>query len=143
MIEIRKIEYGTADLEDAFEVREQVFVVEQNVDHDIEYEFEEESIHFLARVDGKPAGTARWRQTENGIKLERFAILKQYRNKGIASALIQTIFDDLGPKLQTELIYLHAQEAVCELYAKQGFKAVGSRFMEADIPHFKMVLRLT
>lgn len=141
MISVQKIELGSPELEEAFAIREEVFVHEQEVDRDIEYEFEEESHHFLALVNGSPAGTARWRATSNGIKLERFAVLKNYRRLGVASALMTALLNDLGEQDQNSYVYLHAQEQVCDLYAKHGFKKVGPLFWEANIPHYKMVLK--
>ena len=38
-------------------------------------------------------------------------------------------------------IYLHAQESVVEFYTPLGFKKIGERFFEADIPHWKMIKR--
>ena len=47
-------------LQQVFDIREEVFVVEQEVDRAEEYdEFEETSTHFLARLEGEPVGTAR------------------------------------------------------------------------------------
>ena len=49
-------------LDTVFSIREEVFVIEQEVDPSEEYdEFEDISIHFLAKLSGQPAGTARWR----------------------------------------------------------------------------------
>jgi predicted GNAT family N-acyltransferase len=112
-------------------------VVEQNVEESLEYEFEDESNHFIAYADGHPAGTARWRKTSNGIKLERFAVLGTFRNKGIGSALLRTILDHLPSKAY---VYLHAQLPAMNLYAKQGFRPEGDLFYEADMPHYKMKL---
>ncbi|OYX10302.1 MAG: GNAT family N-acetyltransferase, partial [Algoriphagus sp. 32-45-6] len=51
----------------AVQIRKAVFVLEQKVDPNDEYDqFEETSHHFLAKLDGKPAGAARWRRTEKG-----------------------------------------------------------------------------
>ena len=51
----------------AFSIRQKVFVEEQKVDRDEEYdEFEPSSIHYLVYVDEKPVGTARWRITKDG-----------------------------------------------------------------------------
>jgi predicted GNAT family N-acyltransferase len=138
MIDVNKISADSDDLKEAFDIRHEVFVVEQNVARDIEYEYEEESIHFLARIEGEPAGTARWRHTSEGIKLERFAVLAKFRGRGVASALIQRVLTDIGEV--KEKIYLHSQESACSVYAKHKFEAVGPLFWEADIPHYKMVL---
>jgi predicted GNAT family N-acyltransferase len=126
-----------ADLQLAWDIRKVVFVVEQNCPEDIEWEFEEESKHFLAFLDGRASGTARWRQTEKGIKLERFAVMQEARNKGLASALLTTILKEVSGLNQK--IYLHAQLQATPLYAKFGFKPEGENFWEAEIEHVKMV----
>lgn len=139
-----------ADLEAAFAIRRAVFVVEQNVDAREEYEYEEESHHFLARTDdgsgqSVPSGTARWRRTEKGIKMERFAVLSAFRGQGVGKALVRAVLDDVFSQQQRtadpiESIYLHAQVTAMPLYAGFGFMPVGPMFVEAGIQHYKMVL---
>jgi GNAT superfamily N-acetyltransferase len=74
----------------AFAIRHKVFVEEQKVDGDEEYdEYESIATHYLVFVDDKPAATSRWRHTDKGIKLERFSVLPEFRNKGIGKALFQ------------------------------------------------------
>jgi predicted GNAT family N-acyltransferase len=136
MIEVNKIN-NMVDLEDALAIRRQVFVVEQKCPEDEEYEHDEISIHYLATVNKIPAGTARWRITDYGVKLERFAVLQQFRKRGVASALLETILDEL--LLQPhKTIYLHAQLQAMPLYEKYGFEKQGEIFYEANIPHYKM-----
>jgi len=125
------------DLEKVFAIRRQVFVVEQNCPPELEWEHEEESTHFLATVDGVPAGAARWRKTEKGYKLERFAVLKQFRSRGVGHELVKEVLNDLPA--DAYYIYLHAQIQAMGLYEKMGFKATGPEFEEAGIRHYKMV----
>ena len=142
MIDVLPIS-SPADLDLAFVIRRQVFVDEQKVSADEEYdEFETTSTHFLARVDTVPCGTARWRRTSNGVKLERFAVLKAYRNQGVAKALVQAVLNDVfGQQPEPiERIYLHAQVTAMPLYAGFGFVPIGPLFDEASIQHQKMVL---
>jgi predicted GNAT family N-acyltransferase len=136
MIQVNKIN-NTVDLEEALAIRRQVFVVEQGCPEEEEYEHDEISLHYLAKVDEVPAGTARWRVTENGVKLERFAVQKEFRKRGVASALLETILDELLLQQQKK-IYLHAQLPAMSLYEKFGFVKVGELFYEANIPHYKM-----
>lgn len=141
MIQVRKIN-NMVDMEAAWAIRKKVFVEEQQCPEEEEYEYEEESIHFLALVNDTEAGTARWRKTDKGIKLERFAVLPEFRKKGVASALLETILDD-ALRQNPEKIYLHAQVQAMPLYEKFGFVKQGELFYEASIPHYAMVLEKT
>jgi predicted GNAT family N-acyltransferase len=127
-----------AELEKVFAIRREVFVVEQDCPPELEWEFEDESTHFLAKVDDEPAGAARWRKTDKGYKLERFAVLKQYRGLGVGQVLVQAVIDDLP--VDAGYIYLHAQIQAVGLYKKFGFVPTGPEFEEAGIRHYKMVL---
>lgn len=145
MIEVRRITDPAAQ-EVAFRIREAVFVDEQRVPAEEEYdEFETTSRHFLAYADGEPAGTARWRFTDKGTKLERFAVLQPCRGRRVGSALVQAVLEDVRQHPQyahyrDRPIYLHAQVTAMSLYARFGFRPVGDLFLECDIEHYKMVL---
>ncbi|MDO9551743.1 MULTISPECIES: GNAT family N-acetyltransferase [Rhodonellum] len=128
-----------------FKIREDVFVVEQEVDPAEEYdEFENTSTHFLAKIEGEPAGTARWRFTQNGVKLERFAVLKPMRGKAVGQALVKAVVEDIASheSAKGKLLYMHAQLTAIPLYEKFGFKKTGPMFEECNIQHFKMELYL-
>jgi predicted GNAT family N-acyltransferase len=127
-----------ADLEKVFAIRREVFVGEQNCPPELEWENEDVSTHFLATVDSEPAGASRWRKTDKGYKLERFAVLKPYRGKGTGQALVQAVLDDLPA--DANYIYMHAQIDAVTLYQRFGFVKVGEQFEEAGIQHFKMIL---
>lgn len=126
-------------LEKVFAIRREVFVGEQNCPPELEWEHEDESTHFLATVAGEPAGASRWRKTENGYKLERFAVLKKFRGRGVAQQLVRTVLADLPA--DADYIYLNAQIAAMGLYERFGFVKEGPQFEEAGIQHFKMVKR--
>ena len=137
-IRINKVD-SELELAHVFEIRREVFVDEQDCPPELEWEFEEESTHFLARLDELPVGAARWRKTEKGYKLERFAVAMAYRGKGVGEALVAAVLADL-PNDAT-YVYLHAQVRAMGLYRKFGFEPEGPQFEEAGIQHFKMVLQ--
>lgn len=123
----------------AFGIRRSVFVEEQGVDSLEEYdEFEEVSVHFLAWVSGTAVGTARWRKTSEGYKLERFAVLKAFRGIGVGSALVKEVLKDL-PRGASP-VYLNAQLGAIKLYEQFGFRTEGEEFLEAGIRHYRMRL---
>ena len=120
-----------------FSIRRDVFVKEQNISKKIEFDDEKvDATYFIAQYKNVYVGTARYRLTDIGIKLERFAVLKSYRNLGIGKELVLYILNSIKDK---KLIYLHAQESVIDFYSKLGFKRIGSQFFEAEIPHQKMI----
>lgn len=135
-IEVTKV--STKDvLEKVFNIRRIVFVDEQNCPPELEWENEDVSTHFLATIDGEPVGACRWRQTDAGYKLERFAVLPAYRGRKVGQALVAAALADLPA--DATYIYLNAQLDAMGLYAKFGFVAEGDQFEEAGIQHFKMV----
>jgi len=126
----------------AFQIREDVFVIEQKVPKELEYdEFEDSSRHFLAYSEQTPCGTARWRITDKGIKLERFAVSEAYRKQNVGSALVKAVLEDIliHPEYSGQKVYLHAQITALPLYHKFDFKIEGKEFIEANIRHHKMV----
>lgn len=126
----------------AFAIRQKVFVEEQKVDGDEEYdEYESIATHYLVFVDNQAVATSRWRHTDKGIKLERFSVLSEFRNKGIGAALVKQVLADVVPF--EKLIYLHAQVAAMNVYARSGFEPIGELFYEANIPHYKMIYSLS
>jgi len=131
------------DMESALRIRKEVFVKEQHVPpYEEQDEFEDSSHHFLATIDKIPCGTARWRYTDEGIKLERFAVLSQYRGNGIGSKLVKTVLKDIhsDKNNKNKQVYLHSQLDVVPLYLKFGFQKTGEMFDECAIMHYKMKL---
>ena len=140
MISVKKID-NPAELQTVFDIRQKVFVEEQNVPREEEYdEFEETSTHYLATYNGEPAGVARWRETDKGVKLERFAVLPEFRNKEVGGYILKQVLADVLSLHAGKNIYLHAQVPAMNFYARHGFEKVGEMFSECDIEHFKMVL---
>lgn len=136
MIQVNKVK-TKSELESIFNIRNQVFVIEQNVDAEEEYdEDDQKCTHFIAYYNGVACGTARWRFKDKGIiKLERFAVLKDYRSLGVGAALVKAVLQDLPFATK---VMLHAQLHAVPFYEKMGFKSYGPQFEEAGIQHFAM-----
>ena len=138
MIEIKKFLFEEKELmKTAHNIRYEVFVIGQNCPEEIEWEFEEESTHFLVYDNGEAVATARHRKTKNGYKLERFAVLESERGKSYGNIVLKAILADLADF--NGLIYMHAQIQVLPFYEKVGFIKEGDLFEEAGIMHYKMV----
>ncbi len=137
-INVKKVT-NKAEKKAAFDIRQVVFVIEQVVDPEEEYdEYDEACTHFLATADGVACGTARWRFKAPGIiKLERFAVLENYRGKGVGAALVKAVLSDLP---LADKVMMHAQLHAIPFYQKLGFETYGPQFDEAGIEHFAMKL---
>jgi len=124
------------------DIREKVFVIEQEVPLEDEYdEFDATATHILVFDSDQPAGTCRWRFTDKGIKLERYAVLSSFRGRGVGSQLVAATLEDIAtyPEAKGKELYLHAQVSAVFLYEKFGFQKVGDQFDECGIMHYKMV----
>ena len=125
------------EMEIVQDIRHQVFIVEQNVPQHVEIDqFEDTARYLLATLDGQFVGTARWRKTTKGIKLERFAVLKENRTYGVGRALVEFMLEKV---INEAVVYLHAQDHVIIFYKKFGFQPVGDYFYEGGISHQEMV----
>ena len=120
----------------AFAIRRQVFVEEQNVSQQRESMDDAQAIHYLATINGLPAGAARYRIMEKGAKIERIAVLNSYRGKKVGEAILKKILDDLKDQKN---IYLYAQVNACAFYIKNGFESTKKYFLDAGIEHVEMV----
>jgi len=137
MYEVKRFNFSDTDLaKQAFEIRRKVFVEEEGVDPDLEYDQEEEAHYYLLLLGGKALATARWRETDKGIKLERFAVLPEFRNQGLGGIILKEVINDAVPL--GKAIYLHSQLRAVPFYERHGFVKEGDVFYEAGMGHYLM-----
>ncbi len=121
-------------------VRRAVFVVEQNVPEDLEWdEADAVSLHALATADGVPIGTARLLP---GGHIGRIAVLREWRGQGAGNALLASMLAAARER-GIETAVLNAQVQALDFYRRHGFAAGGDVFLDAGIPHRTMRLDLT
>lgn len=119
-------------------IRMEVFVFEQDVPADVEWDaFDRTSTHFFARAEGKPVATARLREEKGIAKIERMAVRKDYRGKGVGDTLLNRVMDSAKAKGLTRA-RVSAQDHAVPFYEKLGFAVTGDGYMEAGIPHHAM-----
>jgi len=117
-------------------LRETVFVKEQNVPKDLEWDGRDaEAIHAIAEVAGRPVGCGR---LLGDGRIGRLAVLEAYRRQGVGLGLLDTLLHS-ARKEGLPRAYLHAQEQTLGFYERAGFKVQGRAFLEADIYHREMV----
>jgi predicted GNAT family N-acyltransferase len=138
-----------ADLEECFAVRKEVFVGEQGVPEDLEYdEYDAGAVHVLAvREDGAPLGTGRLlhgqaaaAKVEGDLSvgsLGRLAVKREARGLGVGAALVRAI-EDAARARGLAAVDLHAQTHALAFYERLGYEAYGPEYPEAGIPHRAM-----
>ena len=132
-----KIVKSHSEKELVLSIRKEVFIRGLNIPEHMEIDHNEDlATYVLAYIDNIPVGTARWRETKIGIKLERFAVLSEYRSNGIGQKMTKFILNNLH---KSKIIYLYAQKSAIKFYEKLGFKSVGNLFEEVGIKHQKMI----
>lgn len=138
-----------ADLAACFAVRKQVFVVEQGVPEDLEYDaYDATALHVMAvREDGEPLGTGRLLYGETAAEktggdlslgsLGRLAVSQEARGLGVGVALVRAIEDAARARGLT-VVDLHAQTHALGFYERLGYEPYGPEYEEAGIPHRAM-----
>jgi len=130
------------ELEEAHLVRRQVFIDEQDVPEELEYdEFDDAALHVICKADELVVAAGRILFFEEEAIVGRVAVLKPWRCKGIGRKIMEFIMDiakNNGVKTLAANVQVDAQG----FYEKIGFKPVGKFFLEAGIEHIKMICDL-
>ena len=130
----------SADSAELKGIRTEVFILEQRVPEEDEWDgLDPACLHALAvDAEGAPIGTGRL--TPDG-KIGRMAVLKEWRGSGVGTAILAFLVAAARSRGLDEC-QLHAQTHALGFYRRQGFEIIGAEFMEAGIPHHRMRLRL-
>ncbi|MFJ9623599.1 GNAT family N-acetyltransferase [Streptomyces sp. NPDC101181] len=138
-----------SDLAACFQVRKNVFVGEQNVPEEIEYDaYDATAVHVIAvAADGTALGTGRLLHGADAAgktggdrtvgSLGRLAVTREARGLGVGAALVRAIEDE-ALALGLAAVDLHAQTQALGFYERLGYLAYGPEFPDAGIPHRAM-----
>ncbi|AZD99844.1 MULTISPECIES: GNAT family N-acetyltransferase [Pseudomonas] len=117
-------------------IREAVFIIEQSVPPELEWDADDDSAaHFLALEGDFPIGTARL--LPDG-QVGRVSVLKDWRGLKVGDALMQAVIGE-AEKRGLKQLMLSAQVQATAFYERLGFSIVSEEFLEAGIPHVDMV----
>jgi len=135
-IKVTQWEYDKTHLS---EIRRKVFIEEQQVPEELEWDDDDKTcVHVLVTDDNTPIATGRIKMDGH---IGRMAVLKEYRNKGVGSEVLQALIK-FSKTLKMKSVYLHAQTSAIPFYEKHGFKISSEEFMDAGIPHKTMEKQL-
>lgn len=127
------------EIETAFAIRDRVFIEEQGVAPEIEYDqYDQNAIHIIGSLEDIPIAAARIRLVANKALIQRVAILKPYRNQGYGKKLMFAI-EKISQQNKVNYFYLNAQAHAIPFYQKIGYKICSQPFFEAGIKHVTMM----
>lgn len=129
-------------LDDAFDIRREVFINEQGVPEAVEFDdfdrLDSDAQHVLITYNGLPAATGRVRDIGTTAKLERICVKKSYRGYGLGKQVIDQL-EELIKNENIDRFLLHGQTQAIGFYEKLGYKVFSDVFIEDGIPHVEMV----
>ena len=128
------------DLDISYKIRKKVFCEEQKISEKIEFDnLDHLCEHFLIHKNKNYIATARVRpKNENTLKIERVAVLPEFRRLKVGSLLINEIIKFYLNGKKNNSIILHSQVYVEAFYKNLNFKSYGDEFFEDGIPHIAM-----
>jgi ElaA protein len=131
----------TTDLATCLAIRRVVFIDGQNVpEHEEVDGNDHRCIHYLMHTDAQPVATARVTPMGDIAKIQRVAVLEEYRGTGAGASLMRAIMVDLKRSFRTAK--LGSQTHAIGFYTKLGFTCFGPEYDDAGIPHRDMEITL-
>src|SRR5947209_611801 len=126
------------ELEDLLALREQVFCGEQGVSREAELDGRDgDATHVVALAGGSVVGTCRLLIEADTARLGRMAVDRGWRQRGVGNALLVEA-ERLVAQRGVRRIVLHAQLSAEPLYARNGYRSDGERFVEEGMEHVAM-----
>jgi predicted GNAT family N-acyltransferase len=127
----------TADFASIRLVRVAVFIDEQRVPSDLEFDDRDEVCSHVLAFDGDvPIGTGRL-DVDYGGKIGRVAVLASHRGNGVGKAVMERLHALAREHGQAHL-WCNAQLTAVPFYERLGYRSIGPVFLEAGIEHVRM-----
>lgn len=125
-----------------FNIRHEVFVKEQQIPYNDEFNYvdTDNTNSYLICLNNEPVGTiiAETDKENKLVTFKRLAIIKQFRNKKIATKVLNFLIKENSERIKPCTFTLNAQENAISFYEKLGFKKDSDPFIEGNIKHIKM-----
>jgi predicted GNAT family N-acyltransferase len=137
---ITSFRWGAPETEAARRIRQQVFIEEQAVPEELEWDADDAAcLHAIATVAGEPVATGRLllRDGEREGKIGRMAVLPLYRGMGVGAQVLTHLMAAAADQGMARLL-LSSQTYAVPFYARYGFVAEGDEYLDAGIPHRDM-----
>jgi predicted GNAT family N-acyltransferase len=121
-------------------IREAVFIHEQGVPAELEWDGLDEGCRHALAISHQGDAIGCGRMFANG-HIGRISVLPQWRNKKVGTAIMETLLD-YARAHDYKQVDVDAQTHALPFYRSFEFVEQGEVFMEAGLPHIKMLLKL-
>ena len=136
-------ELDTKELYELLKARAEIFVVEQTCVYQDLDDLDYEGLHVFYEENGKVLAYLRaFPKSEDNKTVQMGRFLTMKHGTGLGEKLLSAGLEQIKAKMNPEQIYIHAQSYAAGFYARAGFQICSEEFLEDDIPHVEMILRL-
>lgn len=136
---------GTDRLYEILKLRSEVFVVEQKCAYQDLDNKDEKALHLVGEENNKIIAYTRIFKKGDFFKnssIGRVLVKKEYRNKDYGRKIMTSSIEKLKKDSKEQKIELSAQRYLLKFYSELGFEKTGEEYLEDNIPHVKMILKI-
>ena len=136
---------GPDRLYEILKLRSEVFVVEQKCAYQDLDNKDEKALHLVGEENNKIIAYTRIFRKGDFFKnssIGRVLVKKEYRNKDYGRKIMTSSIEKLKKDPKEEIIEISAQKYLLKFYSELGFEKVGEEYLEDNIPHVKMILKI-
>lgn len=136
-------ELSNREIYEILRARSQVFIVEEKMNcQDMDY-IDFHSRHYFIEEQGRVLSYMRVYyedETKKTIKIGRVLSIK--RLVGLGRKLFESSLFDIKGYFKADKIVLHSQKQAIVFYEKLGFKVISDEYLEEDVVHTTMMLKI-
>jgi ElaA protein len=147
-VEINTYRYNeltTNQLYSILKLRAEVFVVEQNCAYQDLDNKDNKALHLIGEINNEIIAYTRIFKKGDyftNSSIGRVLVKKEFRKKELGKAIMEKSIEIIKKNTKEEKIEISAQKYLTKFYKDLGFKKTGKEYLEDNIPHIKMILKI-
>lgn len=138
-------ELTTNQLYNILKLRAEVFVVEQNCAYQDLDNKDNKALHLTGEINNEIIAYTRIFKKGDyftNSSIGRVLVKKEFRKKELGKAIMEKSIEIIKKNTKEEKIEISAQKYLTKFYKDLGFKKTGKEYLEDNIPHIKMILKI-
>ena len=138
-------ELTTNQLYNILKLRAEVFVVEQNCAYQDLDNKDNKALHLIGEINNEIIAYTRIFKKGDyftNSSIGRVLVKKEFRKKELGKAIMEKYIEIIKKNTKEEKIEISAQKYLTKFYKDLGFKKTGKEYLEDNIPHIKMILKI-